>query len=488
MTLDAAKSFAPWSWPLAVKVPAVVALFMFCVSAAITNIVLGRLAQTQEQSLTQLTGAYMDGLSAALLPHVLRDDVWEVFDALDRSKRLYEGLAVSWTIVTGYDGHIIASSQPEAFSSRSELSAETLKPFATGQPIAFDAALGRAHVYRQLTYQGQKVGEIFAEIDVTALMKVRAEVLMTLVLTNAGLTLLLATLGYATVRRMLRPLRILSRHLDRSRTGPIEPIPEKLMGRKSSEFGRLYRSYNALVAVVNEREQLDAKLAQEERLASLGRLAAGLAHEINNPLGGMLNALDALKRHGQREGVRETSIRLLEQGLTGIRDLVRSTLMAYRPERRGHALSAQDFDDLRLLIQPELRRKRLMLDWRNELSDTIHVPAGPVLDAVLNLLLNACQASPEGGRIAVTARSIDRDLLVLVEDQGPGMPQSIRAFLEQPDAGRAPVDGRGGLGLWMVKRLIEETGGAIGAEAMPQAGTRVSLRIAGRREEVRHVA
>ena len=231
----------------------------------------------------------------------------------------------------------------------------------------------------------------------------------------------------------------------------------------NSEFGLLFRRYNALVEVLRERELLDNKLAEEEKLASLGRLASGIAHEINNPLGGMLNAVDALKRHGERESVRATSTRLLEQGLFGIRDLVRSTLMAYRSDRRLVDLSAQDFNDLRLLVESELKRKSLTCAWQNDIVGTVAVPAGAVRDAVLNLLLNACQASPEGGTICVRATADTSTLTVHIEDQGGGMPERLKHYLAAPEAGRAPVDGRGGLGLWMVKRLIEDTGGAVAA-------------------------
>jgi signal transduction histidine kinase len=479
---------APWDWPVAVKVPAIVALLMILVSAVITNVVGRRLAEIQEQHLSELAGAYLDGLSSAIEPHVLRQDVWEVFDALDRSAALYQGLEVVWTTVTDEAGAVIASSKPEEFVSQQPMPRVALDRFTARASMAISSSDNRAHVQRELDYQGRRIGAIHAEIDITALMRIRSNVLLTLVMTNAGLTLLFAALGYVTVRWMLQPVRILSQHLERSRRGPIAPIPRLLIGRRNSEFGRLFRRYNALVTVVAEREQLDAKLAEEEKLASLGRLASGMAHEINNPLGGMLNALDSLKRHGDRASVRETSIRLIEQGLLGIRDLVRSTLMTYRSERRGHDLTRADIDDLRLLVKPEMKRKGLECGWLVEIDGPLAVPAGLVRDAILNLLLNACQASPANSIIGLSARTHADHLVVEVDDAGPGLPDAVRAYLEEPGAGRAPIDGRGGLGLWMVKRLVEEWGGSIRAEGRAQRGTRIVLRLRIGQMERRHAA
>ena len=146
------------------------------------------------------------------------------------------------------------------------------------------------------------------------------------------------------------------------------PIPSELVDRQSREFHDLFDRYNAMATAVNEREQLAAELAEEEKLASVGRLASGMAHEINNPLGGMFNALDSLRRYGGREEVRATSIRLLEQGLSGIRDLVRSTLTSYRADQRPRDLTPMDLDDLRLLVKPEARQRRLRLSWQIEFS------------------------------------------------------------------------------------------------------------------------
>jgi signal transduction histidine kinase len=242
-----------------------------------------------------------------------------------------------------------------------------------------------------------------------------------------------------------------------------------------------------MVRGVNERELLANKLSEEEKLASLGRLASGIAHEINNPLGGMFNALDSLKRHGQRETVRQTSVRLIEQGLSGIRDLVRSTLVTYRADKNESVLHPRQLDDLRLLIRPEVKRKRLNLRWTNDVIEELRISTVAVRDAVLNLLLNACAASPEGGTVTFTAQLKDERLLIEIIDEGPGLPANVRKYLEHPDVGSAPIDQRGGLGLWMVKRLATESGGELRASDNGR-GTKISLMIMLRRKELRNVA
>ncbi len=123
----------PLAWPFTVKVPLVVAALMIAVSALITDRVLERLAQTQERHLEQLADAYLDGLATSILPSVLRDDVWEVFDALDRASERYEGLDLDWTTVTNAEGEILASSRPTDFDTFGALPADVLARFRTGQ-------------------------------------------------------------------------------------------------------------------------------------------------------------------------------------------------------------------------------------------------------------------------------------------------------------------------------------------------------------------
>jgi signal transduction histidine kinase len=252
-------------------------------------------------------------------------------------------------------------------------------------------------------------------------------------------------------------------------------IPLSIIQAQSKEFCDLFSRYNEMTAAVNEREVLAAELAEEEKLASVGRLASGMAHEINNPLGGMFNAIDSLKKYGAREEVRATSIRLLEQGLVGIRDLVRSTLTTYRADQRPRDLVPTDLDDLRLLLKAEARQKKQRLNWKIDFDAPVHVPAIPVRDAIFNLLLNACHSSPDNASISMMASMRGGEFTAEISDEGGGLPAYVKEYLERAGAGSAPLDRRSGLGLWIVKRHCDELNARLDVVKSDKRGTTIRL-------------
>lgn len=484
----------PLQWPLALRVPALTVLMMVVVSVVVTDRVLTRLIETQSRHLTELSSAYLDGVSSAVIPHVLHEDIWEVYDALDRAAQRYEGLDIVWTTVTNPGSRVIASSRPRDFPLQSELPDAVHSRLDGKSSSATAEDDGVLYVKRELIHQNRTIGAIYAEVRIERLLAERREVLATLIAANTALTLLFAIIGYVAVRRMMRPIRILSEHMRSGAEGSVTPIPAELIGRPQSEFGQLFRRYNSLVEAVAERERLLKNRAEEERLAALGRLASGMAHEINNPIGGMLNAVDALKRHGDRATVRETSIRLIERGLLGIRDIVRSSLATYRHRQDERPLTAADLDDLALLLQPEIKRKNLHLEWRNAATREVFVPVGGVRDAALNLLLNACAATEPNRTVSFEAVATEDGIEVEVGDQGPGMPRAILDYINAPLPQPAPVATRSGLGLWMVKRFAHEVGGQLEATSRACGGTSVRLKIPERKKpftktgELSHVA
>ena len=476
------------SWPISVRVPIVVALLMVAISFAVSNRVLSRLEVTQERNLKQLASAYMDGLSTSLIPSVVREDVWEVFDILDRSRERYRGLNVQWAAVTNSENRTIAASAPDVFPPMEALPAQTVAEFSSVEEVVTDEPGNQARMLRSLVYQDREIGRIYAVADISALMQERSEVLRELILTNVLLTLLLVGFGYFYMRRMLQPVGLLSTYLIRSREDTMTPIPDIVLHAQSREFRDLFARYNAMTEAVNEREVLAAELAEEEKLASVGRLASGMAHEINNPLGGMFNAIDSLKKYGTREEVRTTSIRLLEHGLTGIRDLVRSTLTTYRTDQRPRDLTPTDLDDLRLLLKPEARQKKQRLNWRIDLDAPVHVAAVPVRDALFNLLLNACHSSPENSSISMTASVRGGEFIAEIADEGAGLPPHMKEYLERAGAGSAPLDRRSGLGLWIVKRHCDELNARLEVVKSGKSGTIIRFTVPIASSELEHAA
>lgn len=467
--------------PVSYRVPLLVALLMVVISAAISERVLDRLSRTQESFLDALASTYLDGLSSAVLPAVLREDVWEVFDALDRSAGSYASMSPIETVVTGADGRVLAASDPNRIPSYSVLPSDYTGRYGTGA-VTIDKGERTGFARRQLVYQGQPAGTIHATFDVSELYAERREVLITLLVTNGILAALFALGGFMLVRRMIGPMRVLEDHMRAAANGAAEPIPLAEFPSREGEAAGLFRGYNALVRAERQRADLAMQLAEEEKLASLGRLASGMAHEINNPLGGLFNAIDTLKTHGGMPGVRDTSISLIERGLQGIREVVEAALATYRPQRSARPLSAADLEDVRLLVGPEVRRRRQRLSWEVRWQGEFAVEGGPVRQAVLNLLLNASAATPGGGELGLTASGRGGLLTVSVHDGGPGIPRDIAEILVDPDRGPAARAGRG-LGLWMVRRMVDEVGGTVTIDERPEGGTTVTLLLPSAREE-----
>ena len=188
-----------------------------------------------------------------------------------------------------------------------------------------------------------------------------------------------------------------------------------------------------------------------------------MAHEINNPLGGLFNAIDTLKTHGETPGVRETSISLIERGLAGIRDVVEAALADLSARTIAASAARRKISKMSgCCSSRSCAASASSLDWDIAWNGARELPVsgGPVRQAVLNLLLNASAATPEGRRcLAQGEQCRTGGLVIEIGDQGPGMPPEIAGILVDRDPGPAVRAGRG-LGLWMVRRMVDELGGS----------------------------
>jgi signal transduction histidine kinase len=331
------------------------------------------------------------------------------------------------------------------------------------------------------------VGRLLAEIDIAGLLRVRSQVVLTLILVNGGLAIAFSAIGYFAVKHMLQPLGVLSRYVEQARKGRVEPIPEGYRGRVASEFGELFDRFNAMARAMNDREALASHLAEQDKYAMLGRLASGMAHEVNNPLGGMMNAIDTIQSHRDDPEVLSKSLEFLKRGLAGIRNVVRAALVTYKGGSDTSRLTPTDLNDLPFLVQHETGVRRVRLNWRNEVAEPLLIDGPTVRQITLNLLLNACSASPFGGQVTVEAVCSRGLLQIAVTDEGAGLAEDMVALLDSSSQVKAPGRGSKGLGLWTTGSLIQRLQGTTVVER-PAVGTRIVVTFPFDSDGARHAA
>lgn len=463
-------SLRPSRWPLSIKVPLLLAVMMVVVAAGISKAVLDRLEQSQQSHLQELKSVFLQGLSTALQPYVIRRDPWEIFDVLDRARERYSAVKASVTVVVGADGKVLASANPAQFPIGSTPPEELT---TLNSALDLDDPRGAIWIKRDMKEAGVYLGFVAALVDVTHIQKARLETLWALIGFNALLTLLVSLVGWVLVRRTMQPLTRLSELLAESADGRLQIVQQNELPPPDSEAGKAYRRYNTAAAAVMERELLLQRLASEERAALIGKYASAVAHEVNNPLGGMLNAVRMIQRHGDDPMQREKAASLLERGLNGIRNVVKASLDVWRGRADLSDISGSDVEDLRFLVESEAERRKLRLRWENDVKASVPVRAQSIRQIALNLLLNACQASPIGGTVRFRCSASNGALKVEIQDEGSGLPEDQLKVLSGEAQLSIPTSG--GLGIWTVTRLVSELGGKISVDA--REGTRIEVKV-----------
>lgn len=226
---------------------------------------------------------------------------------------------------------------------------------------------------------------------------------------------------------------------------------------RDDEVGELGRSFASMLDEIAVKHELERHMLQAERMASIGQLSAGIAHEVNNPLGGMLAAIENRRLRGDLDEHTGRTLALLERGLRQVHGTVQALLNEARSE--GHPLANDDLRDLELLLRAEADRARCRLHWALRLPQHAMLPAVPVRQVVLNLTLNAIAAAGARGEVDVRSRDDDGGWQVQVANSGAALDEERLAQLTQ--GSQRSAEGRLGLGLWITARILHTLGGRL---------------------------
>lgn len=218
------------------------------------------------------------------------------------------------------------------------------------------------------------------------------------------------------------------------------------------------------------------KLVRAERLAATGELAAGIVHELKNPLSAIKVFTTLVEQRYQEPEFRQRFGRVVTQQLESLERLVEELLDLARPR----VLKRQAVDVNQLLweasevLAPQMKAQKVIL--RRSLSSRVPLVPGDrdrLYQGFFNLLKNALEAQPQGGRISIKSQQDRRGVKITVADSGPGLPPKDLDKIFQPFY--STKKGGSGLGLALVGRVVEEHHGQIQAQNRKEGGTRFNL-------------
>ncbi len=228
---------------------------------------------------------------------------------------------------------------------------------------------------------------------------------------------------------------------------------------------RLRESHEHLEERIAERtrelEEVQATLLHQEKMAAFGLLAAGIAHEVGNPLASISSLVQLLRRRQQDEYTRE-KLELIEQQLRRIQTILRELIDFSRPGKRSIGpVRLADVISEALSIARYYKggkNRQLLIDVPSDLP-TFQADGDSLVQLFLNLVLNAIDATQQGGTVRVRASRTKAYVEVCVEDDGPGVPAELRERVFEPFFTTKRTGT--GLGLFVCRRIVEQLGGQL---------------------------
>jgi PAS domain S-box-containing protein len=245
------------------------------------------------------------------------------------------------------------------------------------------------------------------------------------------------------------------------------------------ELGRIIGA-SKIVRDISDRKRMERLLIQSEKLAATGRMAASIAHEINNPLESVMNLVYLARSCSPEDGEAGAYLRTAEAELARVSHIARQTLGYYRDSNApGDAYIHDLIENVLTVYRARLMSLGITVDKKFNDHTQISISKGEFIQCISNLIANAIDAMPRGGTLHICATSTANGVETVVRDEGTGIPAAAaeKAF----DAFYTTKGDLGtGLGLWVTRQLVEKRGGKINLASSTEpenSGTTVTIVI-----------
>jgi signal transduction histidine kinase len=278
------------------------------------------------------------------------------------------------------------------------------------------------------------------------------------------------------IAKSLRPLRSLTESCVKISEGSLETID---IAHGSGEVRALGATFNRMVHSLREKATVEANLRRAQRLSAIGNLAAGVAHDVRNPLNAIKllssQAFDEAGVNGADDGPAK-ALRTIRSEVDRLEDIVSGFLSLAKEEELRKEVQSLDpvLEECLNLIQKDAESRGVRVSSELRARDLqLPIDAKKLKRAVLNVLINALEVCPPGGRVRFFSRVTDGSCEIEIRDDGPGMTPEALEHAFDPYFTTKPTGT--GLGLSITRGIIEEHGGTIALTSTIGQGTQALI-------------
>jgi signal transduction histidine kinase len=243
------------------------------------------------------------------------------------------------------------------------------------------------------------------------------------------------------------------------------------------EIALVSQSFNRLIDRIRdanyERKLAHDKLLQSEKIASIGILAAGVAHEINSPLGGMFNCAEMLEQKGGDPEFRNRYLKLIKDGLSRIETTVRKLLWMSRKEDKNPQLVdiKQSLQDVHKFMEYSMKKNNIEYKENVEDGTFLFIDPHDLEQVLINLMNNAIQSMTGSGTLGIHACQKNSSVILEVSDTGEGIyGENIDKLFDPFYTTKPPGEGTG-LGLWLTYEIVNNYNGNISVKSSKGEGS-----------------